>query len=415
MTTGANHSEGPAPAFLFGPVLGFHNLAGAPADADLAIDRDALAPMFRGPVVEASKRPRCNLLFLYCAFDADGRVTGADQHFPEIVKACGARFAVVVPSGVAPSPTSAITESDWAADLIFVLDRKGAKFPAFFQSLFRSMFEGKTFVDAWVDLAPQGPVPETMQAPEMVAVPKIPNLAFAPDWFPNKAVPTAAEIDGLAEDIRSELSAARPAGLRALWPNAFGLRDRREVEDEPTLLTMLGALLGYSVIRSIELGKYVPAVVSNENKQLLLELKTKDGRTYWFGDLVNALLFEHGLDRVCAWQVLEAKLRSKDLPVPDLIPIVRRTSETISDQNFGSPRPVLGMTPTVGPLQALRSHWPKIEAILVARQRPPAGWPVDIACVIARTLDGLKSVAPNDAAQMAMEAAIPMSKVKDYR
>jgi hypothetical protein len=400
MTNTPNNSEGPAPAFLFGPILGFHNLAGAPADADLTMDRDALAPIFRGPVVEAAKRPRCNVLFLYCAFDADGRVTGADQHFPDIVKACGARFAVVVPSGVGPSPTSAITDSDWGADLIFVLDRKGARFPAFFQSLFRSMFEGNTFVDAWVDLAPQGPVPETMEAPEMVAIPKIPNLAFAPDWFPNKVVPSAAETEGLAEDILSELSAS--AGLR------------REVEDEPTLLTILGALMGYSVIRSIQLGKYVPAVVSNGNKQLLLEAKTKDGGAYWFGDLINGLLFEHGLDRVCAWQVLEAKLRSKDLPVPDLIPIVRRTSKTISDPDFGSPRSVLGMMPTVGPLQALRSHWSKIEAILIARQRPPAGWPVDIACVIARALEGLKSLAPNDAAQIAMEAAIPMSKVKDY-
>jgi hypothetical protein len=276
------------------------------------------------------------------------------------------------------------------------------------------MFEGKTFVGAWVDLAPQGPVPSTMQAPEMVAIPKIPNLAFAPDWFPNKLVPPSAEIEGLAEDILSELSAPRPAGLRELWSSAFGPRDAREVEDEPTLLTILGALMGYSVIRSIQLGKFVPAVVSNANKQLLLEVKTKDGRAYWFGDLVNGLLFEHGLDRVCAWQVLEAKLRSKGLPVPDLIPIVRRTSETISDPNFGSPRSVLGTTPIVGPLQALRTHWPKIDAILTGRRRPPAGWPVDIACVIARKLDGLKSVAPNDAAQIAMEVAIPMSKVKDY-
>jgi hypothetical protein len=414
MTSAPNQSEGPAPAVLYGPILGFHNLAGAAADADLTMDRDALAPIFRGPVVEAAKRPRCNVLFLYCAFDADGRVTGANQHFPDIVKACGARFAVVVPSGVAPSPTSAITDSDWGADLIFVLDRKGARFPAFFQSLFRSMFEGKTFVDAWVDLAPQGPVPETMQAPEMVAIPKIPNLAFAPDWFPNKLVPPAAEIEGLADDILSELSAPRPAGLRALWSNAVGPPDGREVEDEPTLLTILGALMGYSVIRSIQLGKYVPAVVSNENKQLLLELKTKDGRIYWFGDLINGLLFEHGLDRVCAWQVLEAKIRSKGLPVPDLIPIVRQTSKSISEPNFGSPRAVVGTTPAVGPLQALRSHWSKIEAILTRHRRPPAGWPVDIACVIARKLDGLKSVAPNHAAQIAMEAAIPMSKVKDY-
>jgi hypothetical protein len=125
MTSAPNHSEGPAPAVLYGPLLGFHNLAGAAADADLTMDRDALAPIFRGPVVEAAKRPRCNVLFLYCAFDADGRVAGADQHFPDIVKACGARFAVVVPSGVAPSPTSAITDSDWAADLIFVLIERG--------------------------------------------------------------------------------------------------------------------------------------------------------------------------------------------------------------------------------------------------------------------------------------------------
>jgi hypothetical protein len=74
-----------------------------------------------------------------------------------------------------------MTKSDRVANLVLVLDRKAAKFPAFFRALFRSMFAGNNFVDAWVDLAPQGPVPATEQGPAMAAVPKIPTLTFAPD------------------------------------------------------------------------------------------------------------------------------------------------------------------------------------------------------------------------------------------
>jgi hypothetical protein len=39
----------------------------------------------------------------------------------------------------------------------------------------------------------------------------------------------------------------------------------------------------------------------------------------------------------------------------------------------------------------------------------------DIASVTARVLDGLKSLTPKDAEEIVMEAAILMSKVKDYR
>ncbi len=44
MTGGPINSDAPAPAVLFGPILGLLNLAGSAAGADVATDRDALAP-----------------------------------------------------------------------------------------------------------------------------------------------------------------------------------------------------------------------------------------------------------------------------------------------------------------------------------------------------------------------------------
>jgi hypothetical protein len=256
------------------------------------------------------------------------------------------------------------------------------------------MFAGTTFALAWVDLAPQVPGLEDDGAPIMVALFRIPNLVFEPDWFPNKVAPSPSEIEPVATEIIAELSPG-------------------PVAHEPDLFSALGAAMGYSVIMSIRLGKYAPPAVSQANKNFLLEAKGKDGRTYWFGDLINALLLEKSLGRLDAWQVIETKLNSLGAPIPDLRPIVRNNAAAIGGADFGVPKLPAPLMPHESPIASLRAHWPAVQQILERRTRPASGWPIDIACATVRAMDHLRTLSPSDAARIAMEAAIPMSKLPE--
>ena len=408
----ATEAQRPSLVVLYGPVIGFANLAGAPGEAQLAEDRAALAPLFRGRLIDDSARPSCHVLFLYCAVDADGHVVGSDLPLFELAKACGARFVVLASANDPKMLTKAAGgKSDWAANFVLTLDRKGSNFPAFFHALFQAMFNQTGFGLAWVGLAPQGPH-QSDNLPGTIAVANIPNLAFQPDWFPNTVAPPPSEIAPLAKEIIAETSSAgAPSGLFGM--TLFG--KRREERHEPTLFSALGAALGYSVTQSIRLGKYVPNGVLEANKNLLLEVKGKNGQTYWYGDLINGLLFEKAVGRLDAWQVIEAKLKALAAPIPDLIPIVENTAKTLGGDDFGALKLAAGLTPREQPIASLRGRWPAVQRILEKRSRPPAGWPIDIACALVRALDGLQTLSPSDAAHIAMEAAIPMSKLPELR
>lgn len=61
----------------------------------------------------------------------------------------------------------------------FTLDRKGPAFAGFFCALFERMRDGENMLEAWVELAPQGPT-ETDNNPELVLLPEGGAIAFAP-------------------------------------------------------------------------------------------------------------------------------------------------------------------------------------------------------------------------------------------
>ena len=65
------------------------------------------------------------------------------------------------------------------ANLVFTLNRKGPAFAGFFRALFERMRDGEDMLQAWVELAPQGPM-ETDDNPELVLLPEGGAIAFAP-------------------------------------------------------------------------------------------------------------------------------------------------------------------------------------------------------------------------------------------
>jgi hypothetical protein len=152
------------PYVIPNPSLVFANLAGNTGKRLMDQDRKSLEDLFRGRIFFADRTlPRCNVLFLYCALEASGRVSGASFTFRDLIKGAGAHIAVIA-SEIQPALLSNAefgkalqTKTDWRANIVVTLNRNGEHFGTFFRRLFSDMHAGTTMPMAWTKLAPQGP------------------------------------------------------------------------------------------------------------------------------------------------------------------------------------------------------------------------------------------------------------------
>ena len=118
---------------------------------------------FRAISRSARDIPKCDVLFLYATLEPSTRVGGRELSLRDVIKAAGARIAVVaseLPAAVLSNREfgQALTAgTDWPANIVITLNRNGDTFGKFFRELFSKMRSGVTMPMAWVALAPQGP------------------------------------------------------------------------------------------------------------------------------------------------------------------------------------------------------------------------------------------------------------------
>ena len=149
-------------------------------------DQAAFADIFGENVRIADRTlPRCNVLFVYGAMDAFGRIAGMTWTFRDLARAAGAHIAVVasgLPLAMLADPGFMKTlpgGNDWPANIVITLDRKGEYFGQFFHRLFALMRQGISMPMAWVELAPQGPV-QQHDIPATVMLCEAGHIAFGP-------------------------------------------------------------------------------------------------------------------------------------------------------------------------------------------------------------------------------------------
>jgi hypothetical protein len=92
---GLKFSRGARVILIKSPKLGILNFKGRSALQIEAADRSAVERFFSGTVESTSVVPSCDVLFIYCDFDADGNVVGTTLQIREIVRDSGAAVAVV--------------------------------------------------------------------------------------------------------------------------------------------------------------------------------------------------------------------------------------------------------------------------------------------------------------------------------
>jgi hypothetical protein len=167
------------PLRLNDPTLGFLNLMGEGGEALMEIDANVLSPLFNRTLKSSTTVPSCQVLFIYCELDAEGHIKGHRDMPTDLIKTAHAYVAVIASENSGASYIKAVKpRKDWHANVAMVLDRKGDKLARFFQKVFAGMFEGRSMLILWAELAPQGPGPRKAEAPGTILAATAGHITF---------------------------------------------------------------------------------------------------------------------------------------------------------------------------------------------------------------------------------------------
>jgi len=167
------------PFRITNPAIGFLNLQGTKGAELAEADRVILASLFKASHSGTDVPPRCEVLFLYCTLDADGRIVGSPDRVNDVIKKAGAYVAVVASENQPHCYVRGVSRrNDWRANIVMVIDRKAEKFALFFRRLFEAMFNGRSMLTAWVELAPQIPGDSHPDAPSTIMAAQAGHITF---------------------------------------------------------------------------------------------------------------------------------------------------------------------------------------------------------------------------------------------
>ncbi len=174
-----------------------------------------------------------------------------------------------------------------------------------------------------------------------------------------------------------------------------------------SILCALGAVAGYSCQASVR-AKAVAGGLPEVG--LLTVVRTKDGKTYYFGDNLNKPLAE---PKYSIWSIAGGGAQQAGCNnLPDLSEVFKHTSSSVGTQSFGKPRVPEKNAPHDLPINYVRTLWPMLKPLIVKCCPNPEHWPILLSFSIAEIIVmGRSALDPCLAVRLVMESAIPMSKV----
>lgn len=186
-------------------------------------------------------------------------------------------------------------------------------------------------------------------------------------------------------------------------------KDERGVHVE-TLLSALGALAGFGCQMAIREALIATGQVTQE--EAFTVVTGNDGHTYYFGDFLNEPLLSAQEGRVSVWSLAGGAAESLGAQIPDIVAIVEHYAEKVGGESFFETSLPDRHTPRQRPIEALKAYWPGVRKIMDDYGVEPLfyGWTPALAAqrLILQTKDILD---PGMAAQVIMDAAVPMSKI----
>lgn len=161
------------------PKAGIFNLSGESAESFIESDRKFLEPIFGNIEENNSAPPQCDVLFIYCNVEIDGRIGNYEDSLRSIIEDSSAKIIVIATDNPADNySTAAEIRSFGQANLVMTRNRKGDSFAIFFERLFKKMMEGSTMPIAWDELAPQKPGSRHKDCPGTMFICEAGHLSF---------------------------------------------------------------------------------------------------------------------------------------------------------------------------------------------------------------------------------------------
>lgn len=164
--------------------IGFANLSGDDLAGIMADDAAKLSDLFRHSIAAPTGSiPSCNVLFLYVHLNDNGtlKIDKPGIGIRQVVQLVKCPILV----RASPNPSEAMVKAAGVdgpkkANIVLTGSRNGYAFGTFFRALFEKMRDGKNMLEAWVELAPQGPVPTdpNKPAPGTMLLAEAGKLAF---------------------------------------------------------------------------------------------------------------------------------------------------------------------------------------------------------------------------------------------
>ncbi len=196
--------------------------------------------------------------------------------------------------------------------------------------------------------------------------------------------------------------------------------DRKGGLHAPNAVSALGAWAG--AFAQVQARALLVSGVIPQTESTLLEMKTKDGASYYFGDAINACLLEGSEAFPAFWNL--AAGAAKDSKVVDkigLMEIVRHTSSVVGTSKFGVPRINNRYKPSEAPIDAVRMHGPLLLRHFLQLQLNPAMLMTvfgaaaqhfaTFAAEEARDVRVTVAMPRLEIVRLYMESAVPMSKL----
>lgn len=205
----------------------------------------------------------------------------------------------------------------------------------------------------------------------------------------------------IPDNLDKQLIASLEIGGKEIFHTILNaLKDNKGVHAE-SLLWYLGALGGYSCQATLR------EVFGEEVHKALVEVKTQNGETYYFGDYINNYLLSH---KYSIWGLsagIVEKITGKiEL---DLNNVVQYNSEVLGTTEYGRPR--VGLKFTENPKERVKILWPLV-INKVGQFCKDKYWPIMFGMAIQEAIRfSQNTVEPKIALQIVMDSAVAMSKV----
>ena len=219
--------------------------------------------------------------------------------------------------------------------------------------------------------------------------------------------PDPSSLGELARQINADPLIGATLGSKEVNRRLMdAMTDERGIHID-SLLCALGSLAGYSCQAAL---RAQALAAGSPEDGLLVRVRTRDGRSFYFGDHLNRSLAESP-DSV--WSIAGSGARQVGCgALPDLAEIFQHASATVGTPAFGLPRVPAANRAQDTPLNYVRALWPAFLPLVKHFSPNPAHWHVLYALSIQEVIAlGKSRLDPCTALRLAMEAAVPMSKI----